>query len=345
MDKKTLFGKTLTELTALTAECGLPKFAAKQIADWLYKKEIVTIEQMSNLSKAHRELLSERYTLGLEEPINEQKSVDGTKKYLFPAGPNMFIESAYIPEDDRATLCVSSQVGCKMGCLFCMTGKQGFQKNLTAGQIANQIRSLPERSTLSNIVYMGMGEPFDNINEVLKSTEILTSDWGFAMSPRRITVSSIGIVPAMIQFIEQSQCHLAISLHSPFDAERQSLMPIQHVYPIEKVIEIIRKYDWKHQRRVSFEYIVFDGVNDSMEHVRGLTKLLNGLACRINLIRFHAIPGSPLKGASNDKMIRFRDALTDKGLFSTVRQSRGEDILAACGMLSTKEKQKKSDES
>jgi len=345
MDKETLFGKTLTELTVLTAECGLPKFAAKQIADWLYKKEIVTIEQMSNLSKAHRELLSERYTLGLEEPINEQKSVDGTKKYLFPAGPNMFIESAYIPEDDRATLCVSSQVGCKMGCLFCMTGKQGFQKNLTAGQIANQIRSLPERSTLNNIVYMGMGEPFDNINEVLKSIEILTSDWGFAMSPRRITVSSIGIVPAMIQFIEQSQCHLAISLHSPFDAERQSLMPIQHVYPIEKVIEIIRKYDWKHQRRVSFEYIVFDGVNDSMEHVRGLTKLLNGLACRINLIRFHAIPGSPLKGASNDKMIRFRDALTDKGLFSTVRQSRGEDILAACGMLSTKEKQKKSDES
>ncbi|MDY0253581.1 MAG: 23S rRNA (adenine(2503)-C(2))-methyltransferase RlmN [Tenuifilaceae bacterium] len=337
MQKPPLFGLTLSQLTDLVLAEGLPKFAAKQIADWLYKKDIESIDQMTNLSLDARAKLKEKYRIGLVKPTKVAKSADGTKKYLFTTESLMFVEAAYIPDADRATLCVSSQVGCKMGCLFCMTGKQGFQGNLSAGEIVNQLRSIPEWQGITNIVYMGMGEPFDNPDNVLASLEILTSDWGMAMSPRRITVSTIGVKPAMIKFLENSQCHLAVSLHNPFDDERRALMPIQNVYPIQDVVDEIRRYDFSGQRRVSFEYVMFDGVNDSPRHVKELTRLLSNLNCRVNLIRFHPIPDSPLKGSSDDKIMEFRDALTSKGIFTTIRTSRGEDIQAACGLLSTKE--------
>ncbi|MDP4184669.1 MAG: 23S rRNA (adenine(2503)-C(2))-methyltransferase RlmN [Bacteroidota bacterium] len=336
MGKDKLFGKTLEELKTVVSDLGLPSFTAKQIADWLYHKEISSIEEMSNLSKHARSLLSEKYDFGLIPHSNVQESIDGTKKYLFPTDSGKFIESAYIPEEDRATLCVSSQVGCKMGCLFCMTGKQGFNGQLTPGEILNQIRSLPERNRLSNIVYMGMGEPFDNPDSVMKSLEILTSDYGFGMSPRRITVSTIGIIPSMLRFLNDSECHLAISLHSPFDEERRKLMPIQQTYPIQQVISALKDFDFSHQRRVSFEYIMFKGINDSPVHVKELCRLLNGIKCRINLIRFHAIPDTPLEGSSLKVMESFRDHLNDKGIITTIRKSRGQDIFAACGMLSTK---------
>ena len=252
MIKPSLFGLTLPQLTDMVIAEGLPKFTAKQVADWLYKKDIESIDQMTNLSLETRRKLSERYRIGLVKPHKVSESTDGTKKYLFTTESLKFIEAAYIPETDRATLCVSSQVGCKMGCLFCMTGKQGFQGNLSAGEIVNQLRSIPEWQNISNIVYMGMGEPFDNLENVLTSLEILTSDWGMAMSPRRITVSTIGVTPAMIQFLEKSQCHLAVSLHTPFDDERRALMPIQNVYPIQQVVDEIRKFDFSGQRRVSF---------------------------------------------------------------------------------------------
>jgi 23S rRNA (adenine2503-C2)-methyltransferase len=332
-----LFGLTLPQLTNLLLAEGLPKFTAKQIADWLYKKDITSIEQMTNLSLKVREQLAAKYTFGLSEPSKVTESTDGTKKYLFTIGTNKFVEAAYIPDSDRATLCVSSQVGCKMGCLFCMTGKQGFQGNLTAGEIVNQLRSIPEWHNITNIVYMGMGEPFDNLDNVLASLEILTSDWGMAMSPRRITVSTIGVIPAMRKFLEQSQCHLAVSMHTPFDDERRSLMPIQNIYPIQQVVDEIRKFDFTGQRRVSFEYIMFDGLNDTPRHVKETVRLLSNLNCRVNLIRFHAIPASPLQGSPHDRMVEFRDALTAKGVFATIRSSRGEDIQAACGLLSTKE--------
>jgi 23S rRNA (adenine2503-C2)-methyltransferase len=337
MHKSPLFGLTLSQLTELVLAEGLPKFTAKQISDWLYKKDIVSIEQMTNLSLKVREQLSEKYVFGLANPTKVTESTDGTKKYLFTVGPMKFVEAAYIPDADRATLCVSSQVGCKMGCLFCMTGKQGFQGNLSAGEIVNQLRSIPEWHNISNIVYMGMGEPFDNLENVLSSLEILTSEWGMAMSPRRITVSTIGVTPAMIQFLERSQCHLAVSLHTPFDEERRSLMPIQNVYPIQQVVDEIRKFDFTGQRRVSFEYIMFDGINDTPKHVKETMRLLSNLNCRVNLIRFHPIPNSPLKGSSDEKITNFRDALTSKGIFTTIRASRGQDIQAACGLLSTKE--------
>lgn len=334
-----LFGKTLQELAALAIDLGLPKFTGKQMAEWLYQKDISSIEEMTNLSKKARELLAAKYKFGLVDPTKVQKSIDGTKKYLFPTEQGKFIETAMIPDDDRKTVCVSSQVGCKMGCLFCMTGKQGFQGQLTAGEIVNQIRNIPEWHEVTNIVYMGMGEPFDNLDEVLKSLEILTSEWGFAMSPRRITVSTIGIVPGMLTFLNKSEAHLAVSLHTPFDDERQKLMPVQIAYPLDEVISEIKSWDFGRQRRISFEYIVFKGLNDSPRHVRELAQLLNGIRCRINLIRFHPIPGTPLEGTDENTLQKFKDNLNDKGILTTIRASRGLDIYAACGLLSTKEMQ------
>ncbi len=335
--KERLFGKTLGELQELIVELGLPKFTAKQITDWLYKKQISSIDEMTNLSKKARELLNERFVFGLTPYTKVSASIDGTRKYLFPTIQNKFIETAMIPERDRKTVCVSSQVGCKMGCLFCFTAKQGFQGQLSAGEIINQIKSIDEVEEVSNIVYMGMGEPFDNLEEVLKSLEILTSEWGFAMSPRRITVSTIGIIPGMLTFLEKSEAHLAVSLHTPFHEERQKIMPVQVAYPIEEVVEEIKSWDFGRQRRVSFEYILFEDLNDSEEHVNELARLLSGLKCRINLIRFHPVPGTPLKSPGEKTIQRFKDALNNKGILTTIRASRGQDIYAACGLLSTKE--------
>ncbi len=313
----------------------MPAFTAKQIAEWLYKKVASSIDDMTNISLQNREKLGEKYNLGFSIHSSVQSSIDGTKKYLFTTNSRKFIEAAYIPEEKRATLCLSSQVGCKMGCLFCMTGKQGFQGNLSAGEIVNQILSLPERESLTNIVYMGMGEPLDNAIEVLKSLEIITSEWGLAMSPRRITISTIGILPGMTEFLEKSECHLAISLHTPFEEERKRLMPIQNIYPIKEIIKTLKKWDWTKQRRVSMEYIMFKDLNDTEKHVKELASLLNGIKCRINLIKFHSIPDTPLEGSDPKRMEDFRDLLTAKGITSTIRKSRGEDIYAACGLLST----------
>ena len=337
MTKEILFGKTLTELQELCKILEMPAYNAKQIAEWLYRKDIIEIDEMTDISIKNREKLSERFILGISPPSKVQVSNDGTKKYLFPTKTNKFIEAAYIPEPDRATLCVSSQIGCKMGCLFCMTGKQGFQGNLTAGEIVNQVKALPEKEKLTNIVYMGMGEPLDNTEEVLKSLEIFTSEWGFGMSPKRITVSTIGIIPALEIFLNRSECHLAISLHTPFDDERKKLMPIQNIYPIDEVIQFVKQFDWSRQRRISIEYIMFKGINDSPRHVNQLTRLLNGLKCRINLIRFHPIPDTPLESTSIENINIFRDKLNSKGITTTLRKSRGQDIYAACGLLSTKE--------
>ncbi len=334
VEKIALLGKTLAELQAIVQQLRMPAFTAKQLAHWLYVKRVASIDEMSNISAKSRQLLAEHYTIGLQAPSNTVVSTDGTKKYLF-ATPNGAVEAVLIPEDERATLCVSCQVGCKMNCLFCMTGKQGWTGNLSAHTIMNQICAIPESDTLTNIVFMGMGEPFDNTLELLKTLEILTSDWGFAWSPRRITVSSIGLIPGMKQFLQRSEAHLAISLHNPFAEERLALMPAEKAFPIEKVVAELKKHDFAHQRRVSFEYILFEGVNDSPRHARELVRLLHGLPCRVNLIKFHAIPNVDLRSPSAEKMLWFRDYLTDNHLICTIRRSRGEDILAACGLLSS----------
>ncbi len=336
MKKPVLFGNSLDELTDIALKLGLPKFTGKQLAQWLYHHDVVRFTEMTNLSKKARALLDNHTELGLHAPTRVQTSADGTKKYLFPTDTDKFIETAMIPSDDRVTVCISSQIGCKMGCLFCMTGKQGFQGQLSAGEMVNQVRSIAERRQVTNLVYMGMGEPFDNLDEVLKSIEIFTSDWGLAMSPRRITVSSIGITPGLIRFLRESEAHLAISLHTPFHEERQQLMPVQIAYPLEEVIDQIKQWDFSGQRRVSFEYIVFHGLNDTARHVKQLARLLTGIRCRINLIRFHPIPGTPLAGTDEETLVWFREALNKKGIRTTIRTSRGQDIFAACGLLSTK---------
>ena len=344
MDKQPLFGLSLQKIKYVVASLALPSFTATQITDWLYKKHVSSIDEMTNLSKKARELLNEKFIVGLTAPSNVQTSTDGTKKYLYPTATEKFVEAAYIPDEDRATLCVSTQIGCKMGCLFCMTGKQGFQGNLTAGEIVNQIQSLPEFENLTNIVYMGMGEPLDNLQPVLDSLEILTSPWGYAWSPKRITVSTIGVIPAMQTFLKQSNAHLAVSMHTPFDDERKRIMPIQSVYGISEVVSELRKWDFSHQRRVSFEYIMFKGVNDTPRHAREIVRLLEGIRCRINLIRFHPIPDTALEGTPYNDIVEFQNMLKARGMTVTIRASRGEDIYAACGMLSTKELVKRQQE-
>ena len=341
MQKRALLGLTLAELQALAKELGMPGFAAKQIAAWLYDKKVASIDEMTNLSLKHRELLKEAYEVGAEAPEDAMRSVDGTVKYLYRVGEGHFVEAVYIPDGDRATLCVSSQVGCKMNCKFCMTGKQGFSAHLTAGQIINQINSLPERDRLTNVVMMGMGEPLDNLDEVLKALDIMTAPYGYAWSPKRVTLSTVGLRKGLRRFLEETDCHLAVSLHSPIPLQRRELMPAEKAFSIVEIVDLLRGYDFSKQRRLSFEYILFKGVNDSPLHARELVKLLRGLDCRVNLIRFHAIPGVDLSGCDMEAMTAFRDYLTSHGVFTTIRASRGEDIFAACGMLSTAKMEEK----
>ena len=330
-----LYGQTLSQLEALCNRLEMPRFAAKQIARWLYDKHATTIEAMSDLSVRHRALLAETYEVGFAAPEKVSISTDGTKKYLYRTSQNHFIESAYIPDGDRATLCISSQAGCRMGCRFCATGRQGLQHSLSTNEILNQIGSLPERERLTNVVFMGMGEPLDNLDSLLPTLEILTSAGGFGWAPTRITVSTAGVASRLERFLDATQVHLAVSLHNPFPHERAEIMPVEKAWPIREVVEILRRYDFTHQRRVSFEYIVMSGLNDSPRHIRELCRLLDGIKCRINLIRFHKIPGSPYFSPDDRAMIAFRDALTAKGIHTTIRTSRGEDIQAACGLLST----------
>ena len=292
---------------------------------------------MTDLSAASRARLAERFTTALHAPERVTVSADGTKKYLFRTAQGHFIESAYIPDGERATLCVSSQAGCRMGCRFCATGRQGLQHSLSAAEILNQIVSLPERDRLTNVVFMGMGEPLDNLDNVLRALGIMTADWGFAWSPTRITLSTAGVVPALRRFLDETRVHLAVSLHNPVHEERAAIMPVERAWPIAEVVDILRGYDFTHQRRVSFEYILMSGLNDSPRHIRALCRLLDGIKCRINLIRFHKIPGSPYFSPPDEEIVRFRDTLTAKGIQTTIRASRGEDIQAACGLLSTQE--------
>ena len=389
-----LLGKTLAELQTIAIEAGLPRFVGKQLCEWIYRKRVTSFEQMTNISLKARQALQERYVIGRTEPTAEAVSKDGTRKYLFPIQAEMpdnrsngsekktlnaqrstlnaqhstlnYIECVYLPEDDRVTLCVSTQAGCKMGCKFCMTGTLGFHGNLTANAILAQILHFPD---LTNLVLMGEGEPMDNIDHVLRALNVLTSDWGLAWSPKRITVSTVGLLQkpsavsnqqsALQRFLEETDCHLAISLHNPNPEERAAIMPAERLTPISHVLDLVRQYDWSKQRRLSFEYICWAGVNDDIAHAKQLLRLVSGLPCRVNLIRFHltsdtqaspkdsnlqtlkqaqraqtSYQSQPLFPASDEqRMVAFRDYLSAHGVTCTIRRSRGEDILAACGML------------
>ncbi len=331
--KKQLLGLTLEGLREVAAQVGLRPFAAKQMAAWLYGRGVTDIDAMTDLPKAARARLKQEYTIGRTAPLQEARSTDGTAKYLFPGAPGRDIEAVYIPDRDRATLCVSSQAGCRMGCRFCMTGQGGFQGNLTAGQIINQVMSIPEADRLTNIVFMGMGEPTDNLPAVLDAIEILTAPWGFGWSPKRITVSTIGNLRGLRELISRTKVHIAVSVHSPFGAERADLMPVEKAYPLTDIMDLLRSYDWSGQRRLSLEYTVFKGLNDDVRHAHALARMVKGIPLRVNLIRFHRTPGFEGAPADETTMVRFRDILNDEGVTATIRASRGEDIYAACGML------------
>lgn len=335
-DKRTsLLGMSMQELREVAASVSLPAFAAGQMFRWIYQKHAAEVQDMTDISQKARTLLAERYSVGLMPPAETRRSVDGTVKYLFPTQSGHTVESVFIPEKERGTLCVSTQVGCRMGCKFCMTGRQGFQGNLTATDILNQIYALPERDMLTNIVFMGQGEPLDNIDAVLKATELLMHKDGWAWSPKRITVSTVGVRRGLARFLDESPCHLAVSLHSPFAEERLEMMPAENAFSLTEFIPMLARRDWSHQRRVSFEYIVFGGLNDTPAHARELVRLLGSMECRVNLIRFHEIPDSHFRGASDATMTWMRDYLTEHGVTTTIRASRGQDIWAACGMLNT----------
>lgn len=352
--KPKLLGKTLDELKAIAVEAGLPAFTGKQIAEWLYAKKVRSFDAMTNISKAGREKLSGLYEIGVSEAIGIAESSDGTRKYLFPVScpkasgldayeqsrpeelESAAIEAVMIPDEDRRTLCVSSQSGCRMGCRFCMTGRQGFHGHLSAADILSQFIMVDECHTLTNAVFMGMGEPLDNYDNVMRAIEVLTADWGFGWSPKRITLSSIGVLPNLQRYLDATRCHLAISLHDPFPEERRELMPVEKAWPVEDVVRLIRRYDFSGQRRVSFEYIMFSGLNDTKRHEDALIRMLRGLECRVNLIRFHKIPDFPYVSSPDLIMEQFRDRLNAHGITCTIRASRGEDILAACGMLAGK---------
>ena len=331
-----LLGKTLPQLQELCAAEGFPRFTAKQMCDWLYKKRVESIDSMTNLSLTQRSRLNEIAYIGRETPVRCQKSKDGTKKYLFPVLDGHYIEAVYIPEEDRATLCVSCQVGCKMGCRFCVTGQQGFHGNLSAGDIINQLFSIPEFEELSNVVFMGMGEPMDNLDAVLAATQVMTADWGLGWSPKRITVSTVGIIPGLKRFLDESQCHVAVSLHNPVPQERLQMMPVQKAFPLNEVLALLRKYDWSGQRRLSFEYTMFRGENDDQAHAQKLVDALKGIDCRVNLIRFHESPEAPFKTSMPTTIKAFQDYLNRHGVICTLRASRGQDIDAACGLLAGK---------
>lgn len=338
--RETLLGKTPEELRELAVKVGLPAFTGKQIARWMYVRRVGDIDSMTDISKAGRERLKEEYDLGVIPPSGCQVSSDGTKKYLFPLGGGNAVEAVMIPDEDRKTLCVSSQAGCRMGCKFCMTGRQGFHGHLSVAQILSQFLAIDEAQELTNAVFMGMGEPLDNWNNVKRAIEVLTADWGFAWSPKRITLSTIGVLPELKKFLDSTRCHLAVSLHNPFPEERSEIMPVQKAWPLQDVIGLIKGYDFTGQRRVSFEYTMFAGLNDDKRHADALYRLLKGLECRVNLIRFHKIPDAPFETSPQVVMEKFRDRLSNHGITCTIRASRGEDILAACGMLAGEHRKK-----
>ena len=340
-EKTPLIGLSLSELEDVAKAGGMPRFVGRQLAEWIYGKRVPSFDEMNNISRKNREWLSSHYDVGRYAPSQRVRSVDGTVKYLFEAGSGRSVESVYIPDKERATLCVSSQVGCKMNCYFCATGKMGFKQQLSASQIINQILSTGSSdglAELTNVVFMGMGEPLDNLGEVMKVIEILTAPWGLAWSPKRITVSTVGKLPELKELLDKTSVHVAISVHTADPVERGQLMPAQKAFPISSVMKLLSAYDFSHQRRLSLEYIMWRGLNDDIQHAQSLVKLIGNNRCRVNLIRFHSIPGVELHPCSEERMLMMRNYLNEHGITATIRASRGEDILAACGMLSTSRK-------
>ncbi len=327
-----LYGLTPKQLSEVAESLGWPRFTGTQLTQWLYQPPFAEIQDMSNISKARRELLLSMFTLGRLSPKDSRVSRDGTRKYLFESPEDSAVfESVSIPDQQRHTLCLSSQSGCKRGCTFCMTARLGAGRNLSVGEILSQYQSIPEHAQISNIVFMGMGEPLDNLDNTVAALEILTKVCG--LSTRRITVSTIGILPKLEQFLDATTVRLALSLHSPFPRERETFLPTEKLHPARDILALLRDRREDKRRRITIEYIPFAGLNDSPKHAHELVKILKGLMVRVNLIPWNAIPGTTLQSSDPRRVEAFRAELERGGVPATIRVSRGPDIEAACGML------------
>jgi 23S rRNA (adenine2503-C2)-methyltransferase len=328
---------TKTELEAWLLERGEKPFRARQALKWIYQKGATSFAEMTDLATALRTLLSQELSVARLTCAHVVSAVDGTRKFLFSLADQRRIESVLIPAEDRLTLCVSSQVGCAMGCRFCATAQVRPLRDLTTGEIVNQIwevqKRLPPGERLTNLVFMGMGEALANYEQVVKALSIITSEWGFNFSPRRVTVSTVGLVPQMRQLLEETNVNLTVSLTATTDRVRDELMPINRRYPLEQLLETCRNLPVAPRKRLTFAYTMLDQVNDSEEDARRLVRLLHGLRAKVNLIPFNPFPGASFLPTARPRLERFRQILLDKGIHATIRESRGQDVQGACGQL------------
>ncbi|MBN1969244.1 MAG: 23S rRNA (adenine(2503)-C(2))-methyltransferase RlmN [Candidatus Delongbacteria bacterium] len=334
--RRNIYGLTYDNLENEILSSGGKKFNTKQIWQWLYRKDTDDFEAMSDLSKDLRKILNDKFCSELLELEEKHESMDGTIKFLWKLKDGKSVESVLIPEDDRVTVCISSQVGCKFNCSFCTTGKMGFLRNLSVDEIVAEVISMQKMydRRISNVVYMGMGEPFDNYQNVIDSASILSDDRGLAIGARKITISTVGKVDGIQRYTEEDQRYrLAISLHSPFDNVRSSIMPINKKFQIKELFDTLKKYAEKSKRKVVFEYILLDGLNDRKEDMQELKTLLKTLPSKLNLIRFHNNPYSEFKCPDERKIYKFYQEMQNRDFPVVIRASRGEDVAAACGQL------------
>lgn len=335
MNKTDLCGLNIEEIFRIIQPEGFDYNYAFKVANTIYKKRINDFSRILNIPNKLKIYLTDNTTAGIYEPITSESSIDETVKYLFinPAG-NQF-ETVYIPDGKRNTVCVSTQSGCRMGCPFCVTAKYGFHGNLSAGDILNQVLSIHPASKVTHIVLMGMGEPMDNLENVLKATSIMTAEWGMAISPGNITVSTVGIMPAVSLFLEKSRCNLTLSLYSPFEDERFNVIPAEKKYPAREIVKVMKSYPLQKKRRFSIAYVMMKNVNDTDRHLTGIKAMLAGSGIRVNLLPYHPVKNDDNASSSDERMQYFRHNLVISGISASVRKSRGTDISAACGLLAT----------
>jgi 23S rRNA (adenine2503-C2)-methyltransferase len=335
MVKKNLIGLSAGEISTLIVSAGFNISHAVTIAHCIYKKRGTKPELITKLPKKLNDLLKEKFSTGIFPPVGSEISADGAIKYLFKTSDGRLFESVFIPDNKRNTVCVSTQSGCRMGCSFCVTGSYGFHGNLTAGEIVNQVISIPGAGTVTHVVLMGMGEPMDNLDNVLKACEIMTAEWGLSISPRNITVSTVGITPGIERFLAASACNLTLSLFSPFSEERKMMIPVESKYPVRSIIDLLRGYSVKKKRRLSLAYVMIKDLNDTDRHLSELKSLACGTSIRINLLPFHPAGDDLSLSSSPDRMMYFKHNLVISGISASIRKSRGTDISAACGLLAT----------
>ena len=330
---KSLCGLTADEIYDLIGYSGYTRLQAVSVSNSIYKKHISDISDFAKIPYRLKEMLLKVAHTGINLPLASEVSEDKSVKYLFRTEDGKEFETVYIPDKKRNTVCVSTQSGCRMGCSFCVTARYGYHGNLTAGEIVNQIIAIPQSENVTHVVFMGMGEPMDNLENVLKACKIITAEWGLAISARNVTVSTVGLMPAVEQFLQNSDCNLALSLYSPFAVERKKMVPAENIYPVNIIINLIKNFPLKKKRRLSIAYVMIKNLNDSDYHLEELKSILTGSAIRVNLLPYNTVPSDQKSSSSAERMQFFKHNLIISGISASIRKSRGTDISAACGLL------------